>query len=149
MYFPWDIRIYARTWTKSARVMGLGPTRGFTRKMSPIPGAVPWMSQSIKLNPRTSPRYPLVVGARVATDSCITLPLVPTHPCTTTRRWCTNVYLWQGDPLYIRLILNKVIRSHCFLYALDSARPAIFTVYLLIVVVNSISSSFSIITTCL
>ena len=47
-------------------VMGRGPTQGFTRKMSPaVPDrnrAVPWTSQSTKLNPWASPRYTQVVG---------------------------------------------------------------------------------------
>ena len=43
-----------------------------------VPGAVPWTSQSTKLNPRASPRYPQVVegGSRVTIDNCIIYPTI-------------------------------------------------------------------------
>ena len=50
---------------------------GFTRKMSPtVPRAVPWTSQSTKLNAQVSPRYPRVVGVAVTNDSCIIVTCV-------------------------------------------------------------------------
>ena len=48
-----------------------------------VPRAVPWTSQSTKLNPRVSSRYPWVVGAGVSTDGCIKLHQIGFEPLST------------------------------------------------------------------
>ena len=68
---------YAGTLTKGARGYVAGTYRGIYKKNVPrSPGQYPGLylktSQSTKLNPWASPRYPRVVGgARVTIDSCI------------------------------------------------------------------------------
>ena len=38
--------------------------KNVTLQSRAVPGAIPWMSQSTKLNPGASPRYPRLVGGR-------------------------------------------------------------------------------------